>query len=79
MVYIDPIMDKKLDGSTLIYRIDNKDVSIRYHIKGNSLKEVVLNNEKVGVKESINKYRESGISFNKKLLKTNNVLDIYME
>ena len=72
-------MDTKLDGSSLTYKIDDKECEIRYHIKGSNLKEVYLNGDSVGTKEILNKYRESGISFDKTLLKTHNVIDIYME
>ncbi len=39
----------------------------------------MVNNKSVGNKEHINKYRESGITFDKSLLKTHNIIDIYME
>lgn len=78
-VYIDPVMSTKLDGASLNYNIDGNICIINYHIKGNNLKEVTVNSKPVGTKEHINKYRESGITFDKSLLKTHNIIDIYME
>lgn len=78
-ILIDPSGVKELNDTRVFFAINNKQVEIRYSIKGNNLRKVKLNGKTVGYFMDDNIYRKSGISFEKSLLNKKNIIEVIYE
>lgn len=72
---LDPVLDEKLSGLEFTYKINEKDVLIKY-VKSN-VKKVIINNKEVPFSLESRAYRTGGMIINNKYLDQTNVIEVY--
>jgi 1,2-beta-oligoglucan phosphorylase len=78
---IDPVLTKDLDGLEFQFMVKNQPVKFIYHINGQSINRVVVNNQEASFERISNRYRETGVRIPKDellLADTKNTIDIYL-
>ena len=76
---LDPIMIGKLDKTTINIRINNKNVTIVYHLinQDNVIYQVKVDKQIIDFKQIDNCYRKSDIIIDNELIKDNSLIEIY--
>jgi cellobiose phosphorylase len=81
---IDPVLPQKIDGLQFHFKLMGHPVTFVYHLHGQNVNRVVINDHNVETEILKNRYRQSGVRINHQALKqllTNesNVIEIFMQ
>lgn len=77
-ITFNPTLDYKLDNLFVKYRINNKDISIRYHVKKTNNRNITINSKNVIYEEFMNKYGRIEFIIDSNSIKNNDIIDIYL-
>lgn len=77
-VILDPILPEKCDGMHFDYRIHGKQVTIVYHLTGQSyISSLMIDGEAVTFETLSNPYRPGGVSFSEDCIRDGSIIHLY--